>query len=111
MPIKDRRGTQPVNDSNVDSGTVSPLMASNEKNNGNLRTIDNQHDQSFISRLTSGLGELLQQNVANSMSFKKKQRMLRRSHHTMCTVKGETEKIKGGYKIEHYKSYVFGGII
>lgn len=29
----------------------------------------------------------------------------------MCTVKGVTEKLKGGYKIEYYTSYIFGGII
>ena len=37
--------------------------------------------------------------------------MLRRSHHTICTVRGKTEKLRNGYKMEYYTSYVFGGLI
>jgi len=41
----------------------------------------------------------------------KKRRLLRRSHHTICTIKGKTEKLRNGYKMEYYTSYVFGGLI
>ena len=37
--------------------------------------------------------------------------MLRRSHHTVCTVKGRSEKLRNGYKLDYYHSYVFGGLI
>jgi len=37
--------------------------------------------------------------------------LLRRSHHTICTLKSHTEKLKQGYKIDYYVSYIFGGII
>ena len=40
-----------------------------------------------------------------------KKRLLKRSHHTICTVYSHTEKLKQGYKIDFYISYVFGGII
>ena len=40
-----------------------------------------------------------------------KKRLLKRSHHTICTVYSHTEKLKQGYKVDFYTSYVFGGII
>ena len=42
---------------------------------------------------------------------KARRRMLKRSHHTMCTVKGHSEKLRNGYKMDHYVHYVFGGLI
>ena len=36
---------------------------------------------------------------------------MRRSHHTINTFSQKTEKLKGGYKIDYYVSYVFGGLI
>lgn len=41
----------------------------------------------------------------------KKRKLLRRSHHTLCTIEGQTTKLRNGYKITHYISYVFGGFI
>ena len=49
--------------------------------------------------------------VQGSKEPKKRRRLLRRSHHTICTVRGKTEKLRNGYKIEYYTSYVFGGLI
>ena len=37
--------------------------------------------------------------------------MLRRSHHTISTIRGKTEKLRNGYKMEYYISYIFGGLI
>ena len=37
--------------------------------------------------------------------------MLLRSHHTICTQLSHTEKLKQGYKIDYYVSYVFGGTV
>lgn len=42
---------------------------------------------------------------------KPRRRLLKRSHHTICTMKGKTEKFKNGYKMDYYISYVFGGLI
>lgn len=40
-----------------------------------------------------------------------RKRLLRRSHHTMNTIKGHTEKLRNGYRMDHYVSYIFGGLI
>ena len=29
----------------------------------------------------------------------------------MCTIRGQTEKLRNGYKADYYISYVFGGLI
>ena len=43
---------------------------------------------------------------------KPKRALLRRSHHTICTYKSDnSEKLRNGYKIDFYISYVFGGLI
>ena len=36
---------------------------------------------------------------------------MKRSHHTICTVRGQSEKLRNGYKADYYISYVFGGLI
>ena len=36
---------------------------------------------------------------------------MRRSHHTICTVYTKSEKLKNGYKMDYYTSYVFGGLV
>lgn len=36
---------------------------------------------------------------------------MKRSHHTICTIRGHTEKLRNGYKADYYISYVFGGLI
>lgn len=38
-------------------------------------------------------------------------RVLKRAHHTICTVKARSEKLRGGYKMDYYTSYIFGGIV
>ena len=41
----------------------------------------------------------------------KRRKLLKRSHHTICTVKQKSEKVRNGYKIDYYISYIFGGLI
>ncbi len=41
----------------------------------------------------------------------KRRKLLKRSHHTVCTVKGKSEKLRNGYKMDYYIHYVFGGLI
>lgn len=42
---------------------------------------------------------------------KGRRRLLRRSHHSVVTIRGGSEKLKSGFKIDFYHSFVFGGLI
>ena len=42
---------------------------------------------------------------------KRKGKLLRRSHHTMNTIFQKSEKLRNGYKMNYYISYIFGGLI
>ena len=42
---------------------------------------------------------------------KPRRRLLKRSHHTVCTIRGKSEKLRNGYKMDYYIHYVFGGLI
>ena len=74
-----------------------------------------QLTSSFDANTDRGAASSIQQQMNNpnlgDQVLKQKGRLLRRSHHTVCTVKLHTEKLKNGYKMDHYKSYVFGGLI
>ena len=48
-------------------------------------------------------------SLEDSRSRKKK--LLRRSHHTLCTIKGKSQRLKNGFKLVEYVSYIFGGFI
>ena len=48
---------------------------------------------------------------ASDLDTKQRRRLLKRSHHTICTIRGHTEKLRNGYKADYYISYVFGGLI
>ena len=49
--------------------------------------------------------------VQQEESPHKKRKLLRRSHHTICTIESHTIKLRNHYKMTHYISYVFGGFI
>lgn len=42
---------------------------------------------------------------------KPRRKLLKRSHHTICSVRGKSEKLRNGYKAVSYVHYVFGGLI
>lgn len=42
---------------------------------------------------------------------KPKGKLMRRSHHTLCTFKSKTEKLRQGYKMDYFTSFIFGGLI
>jgi len=85
-----------------------------DKSRQHLHAQTDQHEQREIKRRVSvqsfdSRDHLQPQGLSHTQPTKKL--ILRRSHHTMCTIKGRTEKLKGGYKVEYFTSYIFGGII
>ena len=81
-------------------------------NSGSTRTlaIDNTESVESTHNMPRGLPSPPPPHLSGS-DGKPRRRLLKRSHHTINTMPGKSEKLRNGYKMDHYISYAFGGLI
>ena len=78
------------------------------------QTLDtSQINESHIHTLSQSASQVKNEAISTMPNVKvsRKKKLLTRSHHTINTIKGPTQRHKNGYKIESYKSFIFGGLI
>lgn len=92
----------PVSAQNVNFTAANSVIASTEVTTS--RNIVDAHTRSMSPEPAD-----LPSHLAVQPS--KRRKLLKRSHHTICTFKQKSEKLRNGYKIDYYISYVFGGLI
>jgi hypothetical protein len=104
-----------VHTKSVGSFDTDSILKTSESSVSITMNTDFKSDETFTSENDSEESPNKDWAKFDSPKKPKSKKLLKRSNHTMCTVQvkypAEEERLKKlGYKIIHFRSYVFGGL-